>query len=298
VPDSVPLEELDVEVSGGRLAAFRIGAGRASAPLVLAVHGITSNSRAWLPLARVLDGRASVVAVDLRGRAASHRLPGPYGMAAHVNDLLAVLDRLDTDRAVLVGHSLGAYIVAGFGVEHPQRVHTAVLVEGGLTIPGIEDADPQVFTEALLGPAIARLNQTYPTRQAYYDWWRQHPAFADSDVADEDLVAYADHDLIGTEPQLRSSVIEAAIRADAGELGEMGCPAHQLELRATLLVAPRGLQNDPTPMQPLELAQAWAAEDPRRRHVALVPDVNHYTITMGAAGAAAVAETVSASLPG
>jgi pimeloyl-ACP methyl ester carboxylesterase len=293
----MPIWELDVDVAGGRLAAFRLGAERASAPLMLAVHGITANSRAWLPVARALDGRASVVAVDLRGRAASNGLPGPYGMAAHVNDLIAVLDHLDSERAVVVGHSMGAYVAARFGADHPQRVHTLVLVEGGLTVPGSENIDPQTFADALLGPAIARLRLTFPTRQAYRGWWREHPAFADSDVADEDLVAYADHDLTGSEPQLRSSVAEAAVRADVGELAEMGRPAHRLEIRTRMLVAPRGLQNDPHPMQPLELAQAWAQEDPRRRHASLVPDVNHYTITMGTAGAAAVAETVAAGLP-
>ena len=171
-----PVWELGVEVSGGRLAAFRLGAERASAPLVIAVHGITSNSRAWLPLARALDGRASVVAVDLRGRAASNGLPGPYGSSAHAADLLALADALEAEDIVVVGHSLGAYIVARFAVEHPQRVHTAILVDGGLTIPGSEGVDPQVFADGFLGPALARLKLTFPSRDAYHDWWRAHPA--------------------------------------------------------------------------------------------------------------------------
>jgi lipase len=54
--------------------------------------------------------------------------------------------------------------------------------------------------------------------------------------------------------------------------------------------------NDPNPMQPLELVRAWAAEDPERRRAFQVPDVNHYTITLGAAGAAAVAAEVRAAL--
>lgn len=294
---SAPVHELGVEVSGGRLAAFRLGAERASAPLVIAVHGITANSRAWLPLARALDGRASVVAVDLRGRGASNRLPGPYGTAAHAADLLALADLLEAQDVVVVGHSLGAYIVARFAVEHPQRVHTAVLVDGGLAIPGSDGVDPQVFADGFLGPALARLKLTFPSRQAYYDWWRGHPAIANSDVADADLIAYADHDLIGSEPELRSSVLEQAVRGDAGELSEGTRSAHRLEVRAKLLCAPRGLLNEPDPMQPFEHARAWAAEDPRRREATLIPDVNHYTITLGAAGAAAVADVVAASLP-
>jgi pimeloyl-ACP methyl ester carboxylesterase len=297
VPNSVPVHQLGVDVSGGTLAVFRLGAELPSTPPVLAVHGITSNSRSWLPVARRLDGRAGVVAADLRGRAASGGLPGPYGIAAHADDLVAVLDRLDIERAVLVGHSLGAYIVARLAADHPRRVHAAVLVDGGLTVPGSEGADPEEFVEALLGPTLARLKLTFPSPQAYHEWWRQHPAIAGSDVADDDLVAFADHDLTGTEPELHSSVSAEAVRGDSRDLAGMGQPAHRLDVSATLLVAPRGFQNDPHPMQPLVLAQAWAAEDPGRRRASLVADVNHYTITLGAAGASAVAETVLAALP-
>jgi hypothetical protein len=58
-----------------------------------------------------------------------------------------------------------------------------------------------------------------------------------------------------------------------------------------LLVAPRGLQDNPQPMQPLALAEAWAAAAPEQRGVVLVPDTNHYTIVLGP-GAGAVAQAI------
>jgi pimeloyl-ACP methyl ester carboxylesterase len=298
MPETIDIEELSVDVDGGRLAAFRLGAARSSAPPVIAVHGITANSRAWLPVARELDGKAQVIALDLRGRGASRELPPPYGMAAHAADVLALLDRLEAEQVLLLGHSLGAYIVARFACEHPQRVHTAVLVDGGLTIPGADAVDPQAFADSFLGPALARLKLTFPSAAAYHGWWRRHPAFADCDVADDDLFAYAAHDLIGQEPEMRPAVAERAVRGDAAELAEMGQAAHRLEVPAKLLCAPRGLLDDPNPMQPPELAQSWAAEDPARRAVTVVPDVNHYTITLGAAGARAVAAMVAGCLAG
>jgi lipase len=60
-----------------------------------------------------------------------------------------------------------------------------------------------------------------------------------------------------------------------------------------MLVAPRGLADEPSPMQPLAAAEAWAEEDPVRRTAELVPDVNHYTITIGGAGAARVADEIA-----
>ncbi len=284
---------LDVPVAGGTLAVFELGHGGEP---VLAVHGITANSHSWLAVVRALAGRALLLAPDLRGRGASSRLPPPYGMAAYADDMLAVLDHCGIERAVLVGHSLGAYAVARFAADHPERVRAAVLVDGGLTLSGIEGADLQVVLNAVLGPALARLEMTFPTPSAYHDWWRSHPAFAGADVADADLVAYANHDLAGDPPELRSVVAKDAVRTDAGELFEIGKPAHRLAVPVEMLRAPRGLQNDPNPMIPAALAEEWASGDDGRRSVAEVPDVNHYTIVMGTAGAGAVAQAIVRAL--
>ena len=293
MPEPVAIEQLTIAAAGGDLAAFRLGTAAPGASAVIAVHGITGNGLAWLPVARALRGGAQLIALDLRGRGASNSLPPPYGTAAHVSDVLALLDQFELERAVLVGHSLGAYIVARLAAEHPQRVQSAVLVDGGLPIPGSEGLDPQQFADAFLGPALARLKLTFSSPEEYYAWWRRHPAFAGSDVAEDDLIAYANHDLTGEPPELRPAVAEAPVRADAGELTNLGLPAQLLTVEAMLLCAPRGLLDDPNPMQPLELAQAWAARDPERRQAMLVPDVNHYTITLGATGAAAVAAAIA-----
>src|ERR1700747_3684219 len=135
----VLVEELAFAVDGGTLAAIRIGP--ADAPAVLAVHGITGNNRAWIPTGRALEDRASLIAVDLRGRAASRGLPPPYGTPAYVADLVAVIEQARIAPALVVGHSLGAYVVSRLAVEHPDIVERVVLVDGGLTIPGIAHVD-------------------------------------------------------------------------------------------------------------------------------------------------------------
>ena len=119
--------------------------------------------------------------------------------------------------------------------------------------------------------------------------WR---AFARADVAAEDLVAYADHDLGGVPPSLHSRVAKDAVRTDAHEIFEIGKPAHRLAVPAEMLRAPRGLQNEPSPMIPAGLADAWTAAAPVQRRVREVPDVNHYTLVMGASGADAVAQAI------
>jgi pimeloyl-ACP methyl ester carboxylesterase len=298
MPELVEIHRRQIEVAGGQLATFRFGPLTDAVPSAIAVHGITGSSRGWVAVARALGERAALIVPDLRGRGRSNGLPGPYGIDAHVRDLLALLDGLELDRAVLAGHSLGAYIAAAFAAEHPQRVRALVLVDGGLTIPGSEGADPQEFLDGFLGPALARLRLRFADREAYRTWWHGHPALVGAEVDVADLDAYADHDLVGREPELHSSVAEEAVRADAAELGQLGGAAHRLTVPATMLCAPKGLLDDPHPMQPLDQARAWAAEDPARREAVLVPGVNHYTIALGAAGAAAVADAIAAAMPG
>ncbi len=89
--------------------------------------------------------------------------------------------------------------------------------------------------------------------------------------------------------------------ADGAEL--FGHPAHLAALDAvaaaglpvTFLRAPRGLMDEPEGLYPLDAVTAAATRLPRLAPYD-VEDVNHYTITMGAAGAATVAEQVRALL--
>jgi lipase len=170
-----------------------------------------------------------------------------------------------------------------------------VLVDGGLTVPGSADVDPEPFMRAFLGPALARLEMTFESVDAYAEWWGQHPAISGSDVDPGILRRYVEHDLVGDPPTLRSSVNPDVLKPDGSDVLRSD-DAHRLALPAVLLGAPRGMVNDPNPMQPLELIEAWVAEDPERRRGLQVPDVNHYTITLGAAGAAAVAAEVRAAV--
>lgn len=291
------MRRVEVEVDGGRLATFRLGSERADAPVVLAIHGITSSSRTWLPAARALGDRAALVAVDLRGRADSRDLPPPFGLDAHLRDMVAVLDQLGLERPAVAGHSLGAYIAARLGRAHPERVQSLVLVDGGLTIPGSREADPEEFMDAFLAATLARFTMTFADLDAYVAWWEAHPALAGADIAPADLREYAAHDLVGEPPELRASINPQVVRDDGLDL--VGEPdANRLTRPAVLLCAARGMVDDPHPMQPLELVEAWAADDPGRRRAVPVPGVNHYTIVLGATGARTVAAAIAEATAG
>jgi pimeloyl-ACP methyl ester carboxylesterase len=264
-------ERVDIPVAGGSLAAWRWAGGE---PLVLAVHGITSNGLAWQLVAEALAGAATVVAPDLRGRAGSAGLPGPYGMAAHAADLVAVLDHVGAERVVAAGHSMGGFVAAELAAGD-GRVAELVLVDGGVALQ-----PPPGGLEAALGPAMARLGMTFPDRDAYRAFWRAHPAVGDdwSDALD----AHYQHDLVPAPGGWRSSVARAAVEADGAELysdrvADVRCPVR-------MLWTDRGLLGDPPGLYTADRLAGLDAEH--------VPGVNHYTIVLAERGARAVAAAI------
>ncbi|MGH3867544.1 MAG: alpha/beta fold hydrolase [Pseudonocardiaceae bacterium] len=289
--------ELAVPVAGGSLTVAVAGPGEpGAAALVLGVHGITGSHRSLAVLARHLAARnITFLAPDLRGRGASAGLRGPYGLDTHVADLVAVLGYWGAERAVLAGHSMGAYIVARLAAAHSGHSAGVVLVDGGLppSVPPNTDPDPDVVLEAVLGPAFARLRMTFASPEDYRDFWRRHPAFANR--WNSDMEGWVDYDLDGLPGALRSTVVEAAVRADGHDLLD-GAAAWEAVAAVpepvVLIRAPRGLADEPNPLLSEAVVDEAKRTVPGMRDV-LVADTNHYLIVLGDREAAVVAAEIA-----
>lgn len=286
-PDYQPFQ---APVSGGMLAG---GIWHPETPglAVLAIHGITASHLTWPLLAAQLDG-VRVIAPDLRGRARSNALPGPFGLRQHADDMVALLGHLDAPRVAVVGHSMGAFVAVWLAHQRPDLVESLVLVDGGLPIPRPDNVDPTL----ILGPAAERLTQTFPSRAAYAAFWRAHPAFVNDwspMVAD-----YVNYDLDGLEPSLHSSALVDAVAENVMQLN--GSDGYSealagLTLPIDFLRAPRGLLNEPAALYSRATVAEFAGRQPTlTAHE--VENVNHYTIIMSERGASRVASVVQAQI--
>jgi len=113
--------------------------GGQGTPLVL-LHAFPVDSRMWDPVRGVLAEAARVITPDQRGMG---RSPLPAGgdepsMDAVAADLLATLDGLGLERAVLGGCSMGGYAAMAVLRRAPHRVSGLILVD---TRPDADDAD-------------------------------------------------------------------------------------------------------------------------------------------------------------
>lgn len=286
-----PAHTFDLDVEGGPL---RVGVwpGRSGAPTVLAAHGITANHVSFSLLADALAGDVTLVAPDLRGRGRSNRISGPFGIGAHAADLISVLDHAGVERATLVGHSMGGWVVACTAARYPERVASLVLVDGGIALPGAEGMPVDTVLDAVLGPAIARLSMTFTNVESHRDFWRQHPAVGGKYWSDA-IEAYVDYDLEGDPPGCRSSVSLDAVRADVTEqltVPEIRDVIEAVDCPMSLLFAPRGLL-DGDPLYPEALRENLRDRRPNLVSEQVVAGTNHYTIVLGP-GALAVAGAV------
>ncbi|QPP05705.1 alpha/beta hydrolase [Streptomyces bathyalis] len=296
---AITYEELQVPVSGGHLTVLHWPAtvrpqGDGPAPTVLALHGITSNAMSWAGVAHHLGGRVTLVAPDLRGRAGSSDLPGPYGIAVHADDAVALSRALGLGDVILAGHSMGAFVAAVAAVRHPGHFRSLLLVDGGVGFPVPEGLTSDELVTAVIGPAMDRLKTTFPDRDAYRAFWRGHPAFASS--WEPWTEAHIQRDLVGTEPQLRSSCRIDAVRTDGADaLGEETTAAvHRLAVPAELLWAERGLLDEPQALYDDERLKAAGIGDTKIR-TRMVPGTNHYTLLLGDDGARTVAGSLLAA---
>ncbi|KOV64165.1 alpha/beta fold hydrolase [Streptomyces sp. MMG1121] len=94
---------------------------------VVFVHGWTANRHRWDHQTAHFSARRRVIRLDLRGHGESTGA-GVRTIAELADDVLALLDHLEAERFVLVGHSMGGMIAQTIALARPERVERMVLV--------------------------------------------------------------------------------------------------------------------------------------------------------------------------
>ena len=90
-------------------------------PVVL-LHGYPLDHTIWKPVVNGLKEQARLIVPDLRGHGASFVPEGDWSIRDMAEDVRLLLDRLEVERAVIVGHSMGGYVALSFAHAYPQRL--------------------------------------------------------------------------------------------------------------------------------------------------------------------------------
>lgn len=120
----------------GRFAKLSQGAthyrwdGPVDGPVAVCIHGLTSASYIWDPVARNLNRMGyRVLRYDLLGRGLSDRPEGVQDRAFFLQQLRDLLEHEGlSDDLTLVGYSMGGAIATAFAAEEPHRVDRLMLI--------------------------------------------------------------------------------------------------------------------------------------------------------------------------
>jgi pimeloyl-ACP methyl ester carboxylesterase len=98
-------------------------------PIIL-LHGTSSSLHTWDGWAAGLADHRRVIRADLPGFGLTGPTPnGRYDIATYTHFVIALMDQLGVQRAVLAGNSLGGYVAWKTAVDHPDRVSRLILVD-------------------------------------------------------------------------------------------------------------------------------------------------------------------------
>jgi pimeloyl-ACP methyl ester carboxylesterase len=123
-------------------------------PVVL-LHAFPLNRTMWEPQIAALFGECRCIVPDLRGFGDSPK-SGPYTMDRHADDIAALLDALQVERAVIGGLSMGGYVALALWRRHRHRIRALVLADtraAADTPEGLQKRDELIALARTGGPA-------------------------------------------------------------------------------------------------------------------------------------------------
>lgn len=146
--DGWPLFCARIEASGAM--------SRSSAPPVILLHGGGPDHESLLPLARRLSHRQTIWLPDIRGYGRSICPDvSRHTWSQYAGDLVALLDQIGVERAVIGGAGLGGTISMRAALAHPDRISALIL----MSVEDIEDDDAKAAEVLFMDDFAARVRE-------------------------------------------------------------------------------------------------------------------------------------------
>ncbi|ALS26532.1 alpha/beta hydrolase [Paenibacillus cisolokensis] len=123
--DAISLAEARLNLPNGLNCAYWDSgrSRRADGRTIVLLHGFCGSSAYWENMPALLEGAGRLIIPDLRGHGRSSAPGDPtYTMEQLADDVCELLDALEVDRAIVIGHSLGGYTALAFAERHADRL--------------------------------------------------------------------------------------------------------------------------------------------------------------------------------
>lgn len=190
-----------IDCNGFRVHYKLYGSGKP--PFVVLLHGSFLSMRSWYDITRPLSENATVLIFDRPAFGLTSR-PLPkrnnevrYSPEAQSDLVVALMDKLGFNRAILVGNSTGGTLALLTAMRHPKRVQGLVLV-GAMIYSGYANSEVPAIMKPfmkLMTPLFSRLMKAIITK--LYDKNIRGFWYVKSRLSDETLAAFRGDLMVG-----------------------------------------------------------------------------------------------------
>ena len=151
--------------------------GPADGPPVVLLHGFPETGDTFASAVASLGKRYRLIVPDLRGAGLSQRASSGYEKKTVAADVKGLMDRLQVERAHVIGQDIGARVTYAFAVQYPERLLSLTVAES--------------FIEGLAGTAeFKRFAPTNPRTQHFARFAKVDESVAEYQGKEEELVLW------------------------------------------------------------------------------------------------------------
>lgn len=129
-----------------RIAYDLVGKGKIS---LIFIHGWSCDGRYWQKQIPVFAKEYQVITVDLAGHGHSSLDRAEFSMLSFANDVKAIIDKENIERAILIGHSMGGGVIAEAARLMPEKVVGIVGID---TLQNVAERTPQSVIDEMVKP--------------------------------------------------------------------------------------------------------------------------------------------------
>lgn len=123
------------EANGINVHYLRTGGNK---PPVILLHGLMLSGACWTPLAQALEKDYDLIMPDARGHGYSSAPNHGYCYNNLATDVINLIDALELDAPVLLGHSMGGMTAAVVASQQPQRLRGLILADPTFLTPQLQ----------------------------------------------------------------------------------------------------------------------------------------------------------------
>lgn len=104
-------------------------------PVILCLHGRWGRAEVWADFIQNYGTHYRIIAPDQRGHGLSSKPEAQYTSREMAEDVIELLDFLDIDSVILVGHSMGGGVAGYLAAVHPQYIKAVAILDKSAARP-------------------------------------------------------------------------------------------------------------------------------------------------------------------